>query len=68
MKIRFAAFVMTYKRDPITGSYVLDSSGNKIPETSMTWFKTLEGDISITVQQPGQPPTTIIMPLSEWTF
>jgi hypothetical protein len=62
------SFVMTYKRDPISGNYLLDSVGNKIPETSMSWFKTLDGDISITVIQPGQPPTTIIMPLSEWTF
>jgi hypothetical protein len=62
------SFVMTYKRDPISGSYMLDSVGNKIPETSMSWFKTLEGDISITVIQPGQQPTTITMPLSEWTF
>lgn len=62
------SFVMTYKRDPISGNYLLDSVGNKIPETSMSWFKTLDGDISITVNQPGQPPTTIIMPLSEWTF
>jgi hypothetical protein len=50
-----------------TGTFVMskDSSGN--PLTWMTWSKTLEG-ISMTVYQPGQQPTTIIVPLGQFQF
>jgi hypothetical protein len=58
-------FVMTYKRNP-DGTYKLEN-GQKIPETFMTWSKTLEG-ISMTTHQPDQPPTTVIVPLGQFQF
>lgn len=58
-------FVMTYVKNP-DGTYKLDN-GQKIPETYMTWSKTLEG-ISMTTFQPGQSPTTIIVPLGQFQF
>jgi hypothetical protein len=58
-------FVMTYVKNP-DGTYKLDN-GQKIPETYMTWSKTLEG-ISMTTYQPGQSPTTIIVPLGQFQF
>jgi hypothetical protein len=50
------------------GTFVMtkDSSGN--PLTWMNWYKNLDGDIVMTVNQPGQPPTTITVPLAQWQF
>jgi hypothetical protein len=49
------------------GTFVMskDSSGN--PLTWMDWSKTLEG-IQVTVNQPGQAPTTILVPLGQFQF
>jgi hypothetical protein len=49
------------------GRFVMssDSSGN--PVTYMDWYKSLEG-IVVTVNQPGQPPTTITVPLGQFQF
>jgi hypothetical protein len=59
-------FVMTYIKNP-DGTYKLDDLNQKIPETYMTWSKTLEG-ISMTTFQPGQSPTTVIVPLGQFQF
>lgn len=59
-------FVMTYVKNP-DGTYKLDTNNQKVPETYMTWSKTLEG-ISMTTYQPGQSPTTIIVPLGQFQF
>jgi hypothetical protein len=49
------------------GRFVMtkDSDGN--PLTYMDWYKGLEG-IVVTVNQPGQPPTTITVPLGQFQF
>jgi hypothetical protein len=59
-------FVMTYVKNA-DGTYKTDNSGNKIPETYMTWSRTLEG-LSMTTVQPGQSPTTIVVPLGQFAF
>ena len=59
-------FVMTYMKD-VNGKYILDGNGKQIPETYMNWSKTLEG-IQITTVQPGQSPTTLIVPLGQFQF
>ena len=59
-------FAMTYKKD-LEGKYILDKDGKMIPDTYLDWSKTLEG-IKVTVHQPGQTPTTVIMPLGQFQF
>lgn len=59
-------FVMTYVKNA-DGTYKTDNTGAKIPETYMTWSKTLEG-ISMTTVQPGQSPTTVVVPLGQFAF
>lgn len=59
-------FVMTYVKNA-DGTYSTDSSGNKIPETYMTWSRTLEG-LQMTTYQPGLSPTTVVVPLGQFAF
>jgi hypothetical protein len=59
-------FAMTYQKDA-SGKYILDKDGKMIPDTYIDWSKTLEG-IKVTVYQPGQTPTTVIMPLGQFQF
>lgn len=59
-------FIMSYVKNP-DGTYKLDSGGKQIPETYMIWARTLEG-LSMTTYQPGQSPTTVIVPLGQFQF
>jgi hypothetical protein len=49
------------------GRFVMTSDANGNPVTYMDWYKSLEG-IVVTVNQPGQPPTTITVPLGQFQF
>lgn len=49
------------------GTFVMTKDINGNPLTWMDWSKTLEG-ISVTVNQPGQAPTTILVPLGQFQF
>jgi hypothetical protein len=49
------------------GRFVMTSDANGNPVTYMDWYKGLEG-IVVTVNQPGQPPTTITVPLGQFQF
>ena len=49
------------------GRFVMSSDSNGNPTTYMDWYKGLEG-IVVTVVQPGQPPTTITVPLGQFQF
>jgi hypothetical protein len=49
------------------GRFVMSSDSNGNPTTYMDWYKSLEG-IVVTVTQPGQPPTTITVPLGQFQF
>ena len=49
------------------GTFVMSKDTNGVPLTWMDWSKTLEG-IQVTVNQPGQAPTTILVPLGQFQF
>jgi hypothetical protein len=49
------------------GRFVMTKDANGNPVTYMDWYKSLEG-IVVTVNQPGQPPTTITVPLGQFQF
>jgi hypothetical protein len=49
------------------GRFVMTKDANGNPLTYMDWYKGLEG-IVVTVNQPGQPPTTITVPLGQFQF
>lgn len=49
------------------GTFVMSKATDGTPLTWMDWSKTLEG-IQVTVNQPGQPPTTILVPLGQFQF
>jgi hypothetical protein len=49
------------------GTFVMSRDTNGVPLTWMDWSKTLEG-IQVTVNQPGQAPTTILVPLGQFQF
>jgi hypothetical protein len=49
------------------GTFVMSKDADGNPLTWMDWSKTLEG-IQVTVNQPGQPPTTITVPLGQFQF
>ena len=49
------------------GTFVMSKDINGVPLTWMDWSKTLEG-IQVTVNQPGQAPTTILVPLGQFQF
>ena len=49
------------------GRFVMSKDSNGNPVTYMDWYKSLEG-IVVTVNQPGQPPTTITVPLGQFQF
>jgi hypothetical protein len=49
------------------GRFVMTKDSNGNPLTYMDWYKSLEG-IVVTVNQPGQPPTTITVPLGQFQF
>jgi hypothetical protein len=49
------------------GRFVMTKDSNGNPVTYMDWYKGLEG-IVVTVVQPGQPPTTITVPLGQFQF
>jgi hypothetical protein len=51
-----------------SGTFVMSRDFNGNPETSMSWTRLASGDISMTVTQPGQPPTTITVPIGDWQF
>jgi len=51
-----------------SGTFVMSRDLNGNPETSMSWTRLSSGDISMTVTQPGQPPTTITVPIGDWQF
>jgi hypothetical protein len=59
-------FIMTYVKNA-DGTYKLGSDGKQIPETYMTWSRTLEG-LQMTTYQPGQSPTTVVVPLGQFAF
>jgi hypothetical protein len=50
-----------------TGEFVMSKNADGTPMTWMTWTKNAD-DITMTVYQPGVPPTTITVPLSQWQF
>jgi hypothetical protein len=50
-----------------TGEFVMSKNADGTPMTWMTWTKNAD-NITMTVYQPGQPPTTITVPLSQWQF
>jgi len=64
-------FVMNYQMNS-DGTYKLDTNGNKIPATSISWAKTTDPNtfndaIALTVTQPGGAnPTVIYVPLSSF--
>ena len=49
------------------GRFVMTKDADGNPLTYMDWYKGLEG-IVVTVNQPGQPPTTITVPLGQFQF
>jgi hypothetical protein len=49
------------------GTFVMSRDTKGVPLTWMDWSKTLEG-IQVTVNQPGQLPTTILVPLGQFQF
>jgi hypothetical protein len=49
------------------GRFVMTKDADGNPVTYMDWYKGLEG-IVVTVVQPGQPPTTITVPLGQFQF
>jgi hypothetical protein len=49
------------------GTFVMSKATDGTPLTWMDWSKTLEG-IQVTVNQPGQAPTTILVPLGQFQF
>jgi hypothetical protein len=52
-----------------SGTFVMSKNADGTPMTWMQWTKDpLTGDISMTVHQPGQQPTTITVPMSQWQF
>jgi len=54
---------------PTSGSFVMAKNADGTPMTWMEWSKASSGDnITITVYQPGQPPTSITVPMYQWTF
>ena len=50
-----------------TGEFVMSKNADGTPMTWMTWTKNAD-NITMTVYQPGQPQTTITVPLSQWQF
>jgi hypothetical protein len=54
---------------PTSGSFVMSKNADGTPMTWMEWAKASDGgSITMTVHQPGVPPTTINVPLGQWTF
>ena len=50
-----------------TGEFVMSKNADGTPMTWMTWTKNAD-NITMTVYQPGQPPTTITVPLGQFQF
>ena len=49
------------------GTFVMSKNADGTPMTWMEWTKG-SSDITMTVYQPGVPPTTITVPLGQWQF
>ena len=54
---------------PMSGMFVMSKNIDGSPMTWMEWKKADDGNnITITVYQPGQAPTSITVPMYQWTF
>jgi hypothetical protein len=54
---------------PSNGTFVMSKNADGTPMTWMEWSKAADGNsISMTVYQPGQAPTTVTVPMYQWTF
>jgi len=54
---------------PSSGSFVMQKNADGTPMTWMEWSKSPDGsNITMTVYQPGQPPTSVTVPFYQWTF
>lgn len=52
-----------------SGTFVMSKNADGTPMTWMEWRKAEDGkSITMTVYQPGQAPTSVTVPMDQWTF